>query len=428
MFPFLQFFLDPLYRDSMLGSMLMCLTSSLVGVIVFVRRRSLVGEALAHAAYPGIVISVMFASYFFPKSDTILSFAILIGAFLFSMIGLYAMEFLEKKMKVNSDTALCFTLAAFLGFGILLVSHIQLTHALWYRKVQVFLFGQTATMTGEHVLIYAGLTLAIITYLVIMFRQIKSVNFDPQFSKAIGMRCQMIETSSFVLLILAIVIGMRSVGVILMSGMIIAPAAAARQLTNKMSVMFFLSGFFGICSGFLGNVLSVVLPQAFFAKKNVSLALPAGPMILLVAVFFALFFLLFSPKRGLFSRVLRMMKFRMQCHTENVLKALWKKLDIPIPFWIKCLLLKKKLIRKTQKDGYELTKLGKKRATRLIRLHRLWEVYLVNCMGIGEEKVHHSAEEMEHIITPELERKLTEMLSNPRHDPHLQPIPQMEDV
>lgn len=425
---FLQYFSDPLYRDSLISSMLMCLTSSLVGVIVFVKRRSLIGEALSHAAYPGVVIIVIVTSYLFPNSDMLLSFAILTGAFLFSFIGLFVIEFLEKKLKVNSDTALCFTLAAFLGLGILIASRIQLTHALWYRKIQVFLFGQTATMTGEHVFIYAVLSLLIIVYIVLMFRQIESVNFDPQFSKTIGMKYRMVETSSFVLLILAIVIGMRSVGVILMSGMIIAPAVGARQLTNKFSSMFMIAGLIGLISGYGGNVLSVILPQIFASPNSKYLSLPAGPMILLVAVFFSLFFLLFSPKRGLLSRLIRMMQFRMNCHVENVLKALWKKQSPSIPLWIRWKLLRTKLITKGDEGTYILTDLGNRRATHLVRLHRLWEVYLVDCLGIGEEKVHHSAEEMEHIITPELERKLTEILSNPTRDPHSQPIPQMEEI
>ncbi len=428
MYYLLQFFSEPLYRDSLMGSMLMCLTSSLIGVIVFVKRRSLIGEALSHAAYPGVVISVIIASYIFPDSELLISFAILTGAFIFSFIGLFLIEFLEKQLKVSSDTALCFTLVAFFGLGILIASRIQVMHVLWYRKIQVFLFGQTATMTGEHVFIYAFLSLLIIVYLVVMFRHIESVNFDPQFSKSIGMKYQLIETSSFVLLIVAIVIGMRSVGVVLMSGMIIAPAVGARQLTNKFSSMFIFAGLIGLISGYGGNVLSVILPQIFALPNSRYLSLPAGPMILLVAVFFSLFFLLFAPKRGFLIRLIRMMQFRMNCRVENVVKALWKKQSLSMSFWIRWKLLRTKLIMKGSKGTYILTDLGNRKATRIVRLHRLWEVYLVDCLRIDEEKVHHSAEEMEHIITPELERKLTEILSNPTRDPHSQLIPQMEEI
>lgn len=72
---------------------------------------------------------------------------------------------------------------------------------------------------------------------------------------------------------------------------------------------------------------------------------------------------------------------------------------------------------------YKLTKEGRLRAGKIIRFHRLWEVYLANYVGVGHERVHRNAEEMEHIITPELEQELTLLLNDPKLDPHAQPIP-----
>ena len=66
------------------------------------------------------------------------------------------------------------------------------------------------------------------------------------------------------------------------------------------------------------------------------------------------------------------------------------------------------------------------RAARIIRLHRLWEVYLANYLGFKVDRVHRNAEEMEHIITPELEKELISLLEDPTHDPHSQPIPTVE--
>lgn len=71
-----------------------------------------------------------------------------------------------------------------------------------------------------------------------------------------------------------------------------------------------------------------------------------------------------------------------------------------------------------------LTEKGMIQAEKLIRLHRLWEVYLVH-MGQGVERVHHNAEEMEHILTPEIERELQQLLDYPQKDPHEQPIPKV---
>src|SRR6185437_5784290 len=158
----LDFFSDPVLRAPTIGSMLMCLASSLVGVIVFLRKRSLIGETLSHAAYPGVVLSVLCAGTFFPDSEQALALFILLGAFSTAFFGLKTLDFLERRLKVKNDAAMSLILSLFLGFGVLIASRIQTTHTLWYKQVQIFLYGQAATMTDIHVVIYAILALLII--------------------------------------------------------------------------------------------------------------------------------------------------------------------------------------------------------------------------------------------------------------------------
>jgi manganese/zinc/iron transport system permease protein len=197
-----------------------------------------------------------------------------------------------------------------------------------------------------------------------------------------------------------------------MAGMLIGPAVAARPLTNRLSYHFALSGLFGVVSGFLGNYLSVVVPQGAYS-------LPTGPMILMASSLFCFLSLLLAPRSGLVTRYLRMRRFSFQCAVENALKSLWKNEKSAFSPLIRFTLKHKKWI---DPRGH-LTPLGKAKAENIIRLHRLWEVYLVDYMGQKVEKVHRTAEEFEHLMSPELERELTELLHNPRHDPHHQPIP-----
>jgi manganese/zinc/iron transport system permease protein len=78
-------------------------------------------------------------------------------------------------------------------------------------------------------------------------------------------------------------------------------------------------------------------------------------------------------------------------------------------------------------DGsLQLTESGEREGARIVRLHRLWELYLVDVLGMGVERVHRSAEEIEHILTPELEERLSRILNDPSEDPHHQPIPPAE--
>lgn len=438
---FIDFFIDPVLQAPTLGSMLMALSSALVGVLVFVRRRSLIGESLSHAAYPGVVLSLTFLSHFFHPSDLCMAPFILGGAFLFSFLGLLSIEILEKKFQIHSDAALCLILSTFLGLGVLVASQLQLAAPLWYRHIYLFLYGQTATMTNAHVVLYAILSFFILLFVLLKFRQIQLIAFDFSFARNVGIEKIPSEGALHLLLILAIVIGMRSVGVVLMSGMLIAPAVAARQFTNRLSGMFLFSSFFALLSGFGGNYLSIKIPT--WMAKGGNFSLPTGPMILLIAALFAFLSLLFAPSRGLVSRLFRILFFQIQCLEENVLKTFWKKgahLSLSVgeilhwnqvakgKLWWILFRLKQEGWIEEKKKKFFLTSDGIKRATHLIRLHRLWEVYLSSQLKMGEERVHRNAEEMEHIITPELEKELTKLLKNPQKDPHHQPIPQKEEL
>lgn len=412
MISLLDFFTDPILRPSTLGSMLMCFSSALVGVVVFLRKRSLIGETLSHASFPGVVIGVFIAALLVPFSDELIALAILCGAFLFAFLGLKSLNFLENRLQVKADSALCFVLASFFGLGILIASRLQQTYPLWYKQALLFLYGQAATMTNMHVIIYACFGLTILGFILYFYRYLEAVNFDPSFSETLGIRSKRLDEMMFFLIVLAIVVGIRSVGVVLMAGMLIGPAVAARPLTNQLSHHFLLAGIFGLLSGFLGNYLSVVIPNGAYS-------LPTGPMILMVSSLFCLLSLLLAPSSGLVTRYLRMRRFSFQCAVENALKSLWKGEKTVFSPTIRWQLKQKEWI--DHKGA--LTPLGKTTAEKIIRLHRLWEVYLVDYMGQKVEKVHRTAEELEHLMSPELERELTELLHNPRHDPHHQPIP-----
>jgi len=397
----------------------MCLSAALVGVIAFLRKRSLVGEALAHAAYPGVVIACILAGLFFPQSEEAFSFLILAGAFTTALMGLKTIEVLKNRLKVPDDAALCLVLSVFFGAALLVASAIQTSHAGWYRKAQLFLYGQAATMTDLHIWIYGSLALFTLIFILAAFRHLEAVNFDRDFSETLGIQSRLIDAFSSALLTLAVVIGIRSVGVVLMAGMLIAPAAAARPLSGKLSHHFFFAAIIGLLSGFFGNFISIVLPRGQYT-------LPTGPMILLSASCLCVLSLLLSPQRGVVPRFVRALSFRASCAVENGLKALWHHRKVEFSFWTALLMRAKGWIKGYSKSSYRLTACGQTRAERIVRLHRLWEVYLVDYMGQKVEKVHRNAEELEHLLTPELERQLTALLDDPKHDPHRQPIPPSE--
>ena len=439
----LYYFTDAVLRAPTIGSMLMCLAASLVGVIVFLRKQSLLGESLSHAAYPGVVIGVAIAGLLHvdDQTEAYLTIIIMGGAVITALIGLWSIHFLEVYLKISSDSALCFILSAFFGIGLTIASQVQFSFSYLYRLAQSYLYGQAATMTDTHIFVYGALALVIVIVITFFYKEIKVICFSREYARSLDINVNFIETLTFILIVLAVVVGIRSVGVVLMSAMLISPAVAARQFTNKLSRMFLLAGMFGIMSGFFGNYLSI--EASVYMKKMYSdasrLTLPTGPMIVLVASFLCLISLFFAPKRGLLTRAIRLGRFKFRCICENLLKHMWRygpsqivsieqisKQQSVSVFYIRFVLyrlVKNGWVRKIKKKQYQLTNDGIAWAAKIVRLHRLWEVYLVQYIGVGAEKVHMSAEEMEHVITPELEKQLTLLLKNPKKDPHHQPIP-----
>ncbi len=416
----MHFFTDPVLRAPTWGCLLMSIASALMGVPLLLKKRSLLSETLSHATYPGVVAGVFLFAALFPSRDEWVFLAVLGGAFVFALLGLFTVNRLESRYKVTSDAALSFVLALFFGAGIVGASALQAIFPGWQKQLQMLLFGQAATMQDVHIVIYGALALVVACFLCLVFRPLQALLFDRDFAASIRLRIGLLERLFMVLFVLSLIIGIRSVGVVLLSGMVIAPAVAARQFSDRLQVILCLAALFGALSGFLGNVLSV-----WGSEEGRSL--PTGPMIILVGTAFALLALLFAPRRGFVFRVGRVASFRFRCLRENILKALWKKRNVALRG-----LLPKVALWKLRKCGlvvkrgaeYELTATGKVQAAHIVRLHRLWELYLTQSLGFEAAKVHHTAEEMEHILTPEIEKELTRLLKNPKQDPHHQPIPE----
>ncbi|MEI8300925.1 MAG: iron chelate uptake ABC transporter family permease subunit [Chlamydiota bacterium] len=424
---------DTVLRGPLLGSILMSLCTALVGAITLMRKKALIGETLSHATFPGVAIGMLIAGYNFPNKEGLTFVCILLGAFI---SALCAQFFIEKLLKYRekSDVALCYILASFLGAGVLLVSFIQQAHAIWYRTIQVFFYGQAATMTDFHVVIYAVLSLCVCFVITLLYRPIKAVCFDPVFSQAIGIKKNWVFQILSVLLSLAIVIGIRCAGVVLITGMLIAPAIVSRCLTKRFSSFLIVSSCVGVISSALGNYITTIPVNSGLSLHYI----PTGPSTVMVASILAFLALLLSSRKGLLPKLFRRWKFQKNCLLENLLKAIWKestvnfkhilKWNLATPWMVFYAL--KKLAHQgwilKEKGIYRLTDDGNKKAAYIVRLHRLWELYLAQNLGGAVEHIHHSAEEMEHLITPDIEAKLTKVLFNPTKDPHKQPIPSKE--
>ena len=277
----INFFADYTLRNVFLGTMLLGIGSGMVGSFAVLRKQSLLGDAVAHAALPGVVIAFLI-------TGSKLSLPLLAGAGLTGLIGTLFINLIVNTSKIDTDAAQGIVLGVFLGLGFLLLTYVQKLPGAGKSGLDKFIFGQAATITQQDVISIFIVETIILIFIILFWKELKISTFDPVFSKSIGFSPKVIELILTFLVVITIVIGIQSVGVILMSALLMAPAAAARQWTDRLSIMCLLSAFFGAASGMGGAVISSQVSK-----------MPIGPVIVCFLTGFTLISILFSPHRGI---------------------------------------------------------------------------------------------------------------------------------
>jgi manganese/zinc/iron transport system permease protein len=175
-----------------------------------------------------------------------------------------------------------------------------------------YLFGQAATLVESDVWMMAIVTGICLLVLLLFWKEFKILLFDADYTKTLGFNTKTIDVLITSFIVLAIVLGLQTVGVVLMSAMLLAPAAAARQWTNSLGIMVFLAAIFGAFSGVLGTALCARLNN-----------LCTGPIIVIVASIFVLVSFVFSPSRGLLFKQVRFIKNRRDLKLHKTLAFMY---------------------------------------------------------------------------------------------------------
>jgi manganese/zinc/iron transport system permease protein len=418
-------FSDINIRYVALGSVLLAASSAVVGVFTFLRKRALAGDAVAHSVLPGVCLA-------FIISDSKNPLWLLIGAFITGWLSLVLIDYISSKTRIKEDTSIGLVLSVFFGLGILMLTSIQHSGDAGQSGLDRFLFGKAASLVGADLVAFSIVAILLLVAIIVLYKEFKLLSFDEAFASTIGLPVKALRLTLTTLTVMAVVVGIQAVGVVLMAAMLITPAAAARYWTDRLGIMVFLAALFGAFSGLAGAFISYTAP-----------AMPTGPWIVMVISFIAFFSFLLAPGRGMIARYFRQKDNRNRILEENLLKALYQlgeaKQDyftfrtleqirehrgLPVKqirVGLKRLISHGYIERKNK--AFLLTTEGKEQGKRVVRLHRLWEVYLTNYLRLPSDHVHEGAETMEHIITPELEQKLQHLLNYPEVDPHNEQIP-----
>jgi len=290
----------------MIGALFLGIAAGIVGSLVLLRDRALIGDALAHGTLPGIggafLIAVLLG---YEEKNTAM---LLAGATCTGILAILAVHAIVHHTRLTEDTAIGIVLSTFFGAGVALLSFLQQFGRGNVAGLNHFIYGQAAAMQRSEVLIISIIAIIATIFALILFKEFRLLCFDEDFGQSQGWPINRLDLMLMCLVVLVVVAGLQAVGMILVIALLIVPPAAARLWTEKMSSMTLLSSIIGGASGYVGAALSAAYPN-----------LPAGSIIVLTSSTVFALSLLFSPTRGLLSRTLRVARLRLQVAEDHLL-------------------------------------------------------------------------------------------------------------
>jgi ABC-type Mn2+/Zn2+ transport system permease subunit len=433
---------DASSRVFLLGTILIGANCGLMGGYVVSRRLSMFGDTLSHAVLPGIAVGYMF-------SQTRNEITLMTGATLSGFIGVGIISLLKRHTKMKEDSAMGLVLSAFYALGICLITHLQKSSGGGMAGLESYLFGSIVSLSSADLLPLLICFGSIFFIFVLFGKELLVCGFDPSFARSTGLPVDLLQFFIWILLAFCIVCSLQIIGVVLVSALLIIPATTAGLLTYKMNRLLVLSGALGAFTGIFGCLISILSDR-----------LPAGPVIVICSTLLFIGVLFLGPNRGILPAWFLSRKRGRRISMENTLKACYQVLEEELfanPSFPQSSLARRR--RKSDAEieqevdtlvnqGYatrliptekinnllpaetmiSLTPDGWELACKMIRNHRLWELYLTQEASYPSDHVHDDAEKIEHVIGEKTVRRLERILSNPQLDPHGKLIPSQNDI
>jgi manganese/zinc/iron transport system permease protein len=410
------------------GAALLGIVAGALGSFAVLKRQSLLGDALAHAALPGVCLAFIAGGRLGvdPKHPLLL----LGGALATAWLGTLLILAITRTTRLKQDAAIGIVLSVFFGAGIVLLTWLQKRGGANAAQAGLdkFLFGDAASLVPRDLVVMGVLGGVVLATVAALFRHFQLVTFDAAYAASNGLPVRRLEVLLTTLVVVAVVVGLHTVGVVLMAAMLVTPAAAARQWTHRLGVMVVLAALFGAIAGAGGAWISSLRAK-----------LPTGPLIVLAATALLGVSLVVAPKRGLLWAFVRRRRNRTRVRIENLLKDLWRlgEMDgrLAEPRAASDVLAVRAAPPAALDDArragllavdgplVSLTREGLHRAAQVVRNHRIWELYLSRRLDLADDHLHRDAEDMEHALADDVLEQIDEALGRPRSDPHGRPIP-----
>ncbi|WP_226670276.1 metal ABC transporter permease [Metabacillus litoralis] len=406
----------------LLGTMLLGITSGVVGSFTLLRKQSLIGDAMAHAALPGVCIAFLIYG-----SKSLIWF--LVGAAIAALISSFIIQMIINHSRIKEDSALGIIISVFFGFGIVLLTYIQHNGSGNQSGLDDFIFGQAASMVGADVQLISIISFILLVITAIFYKEFKLLTFDPQFAKGLGIPVSFFNGLLLMLIVCSVVIGLQTVGVVLMAAMLITPAISARYWTDKLSYMIIISGLIGGLSGVAGTLLSTIMK-----------GMATGPLIIIAATIMFLLSLIFAPNRGLLAKAVKQISLRKKTAVDQVLLSIYdiaeggnlrgitdeeilQKRKVPLRLFQHSNneLNKKGFIKKEENNTWMLTDKGIEAGYELVLRQRLFEMYLMHEMEFAHLELKTRDDLNLQNISKETKEQLLKLLRTHNRSPLLIP-------
>ena len=402
-----------------IGVMLLGAVGGAVGSFLLLRKRSLMGDAVSHATLPGIGIAFMVMAFAGGSGKSLVG--LLIGAAISGVLGMGLVLTIRHVSRIKEDAALGIVLSVFFGLGVAVLGLVQTMKQGSAAGLESFIYGKTASMLLIDAKVIAISAVVVGFWSVALFKEFELLCFDQEFAASQGWPVIAIDVVMMGLVVAVTVIGLQAVGLILVIALLIIPPAAARFWTDHLPRMMIASIVIGALSGLLGAWAS-----ASFSD------LPAGAVVVMAAGFFFLISFVFGPARGVVGRVVRSVSLKRRIGHQHVMRALFELGSSEVSgnrrgamfaelvaerSWsagaLRRLLKREEgagHVRRVGADRWWLTERGLAEARRVVRNHRLWELYLITHADIAPSHVDRDADEVEHVLGAEMVDRLEALL------------------
>ena len=403
-------------RIVVFGTAMLGVAAGVVGTFLVLRKRSLLGDTVSHAMLPGVVGAFLVMQAFGGGGKSLAG--LLLGAAVAGVLAAWAIPVLRRSTGLKDDAIMGIVLGGGFGLGIAMLGVAQALPGGNQAGLESFIYGRAASMVRSDAIgigITAAVTLLIAST---MAKEFRLLCFDESFGRAIGRREGLLDLGLMLLAVTVTVVGLQSVGLILVIALLIIPASAARFWTDEFVRMVTLAGVIGAVACWIGASVSAMAPK-----------LPAGSIIVLTLATLFAFSMVFGTRQGALCRIVRSAGLRRRTDRQHLLRAAaewmetsgverWTIANLaPMRSWSRgrLRLLHRRGVRSgdvaVTDDRFMLTKAGRLAADRVVRNHRLWELFLIRHADIAASHVDRDADLVEHVLGEEAVVELEQVLT-----------------